>query len=711
MNKTFLCTALLSALLPFPSAPAQTLNYTTSWIGNTFSGKDDKWVALEMRALFVAPDGTCYTNTGWDEGGREVGIYKNGDVVGKAGHTHGWGYGGGDAVTVGDNYLFVGQTVDNEGGGLKDPTTWPAKGLLWFGVSRRHLEGTAAPFAGGKGGAGDTFKSNFLLVGEAPQGANGNIHGLCIIGHELFVSDPTHNRIAVYDADSMAPKREWTVPNPAEIAGDGQGHLWVIQGAGQVVCYDAQGQLLKTLALPPGAKPTALCIDAKGRLLLADNGPRQQVLIYDHLTATPRLAGTVGVKGGVWAGERGRIAPLKFNNLTGVGADTAGNVYVSDIGGGAELKCVGPQGALKWQLQGLEFVDNADADPLTDGRDVYTKRQHFVMDYTKPIGKQWEYRGFTVDPTHFPEDPRLHTTPDATWVRRLGGKPFLVLTDMYSSYLQFYRLDGAKGSEIAVPSVVFAKATDHGGPALGKWPAAQPQKGSWVWRDANGDGKFEANEFDAYDGDNPYAWGWWVDAKGDVWRANRQNGLRWFPLQGFDAHGNPIYSVAASKVFPNPAPFSDVKRIEYDAAADTMYLGGFTLDHSDQGDTWWALGRVVASYPQWSKGNRTAHWQIELPFDPKTPAVSAAKAMSVAGDYLFVVNGTSAQVRVYRTDTGALVGTMSPGPEVGHRSGWVDIPQGIRAAKRASGQYLVFVEEDERAKIIQYQWTPGQPKT
>ena len=259
---------------------------------------------------------------------------------------------------------------------------------------------------------------------------------------------------------------------------------------------------------------------------------------------------------------------------------------------------------------------------------------------------------------------------------------------------------------------MFAKGGDHGGPALGKWPATQPAKGSWVWRDANGDGKFDASEFDAYEGDNPYAWGWWVDTKGDVWRANREYGLRWFPLQGFDAHGNPIYMVASSKVLPSPAPFAttatdrgDVKRIEYDAATDTMYLGGFTPQHHDEGDTWYALGRIVAAYPKWSKGNRAARWQIELPFDPKT---DAPKAMSVAGDYLFVVMGTSAQVRVYRTDTGALVGLMSPGPEVGGKSGWVDIPHGIRAVKRGDGQYLIFVEEDWRAKIIQYQWTPGR---
>jgi len=33
--------------------------------------------------MYVAPDGrTIYTNSEWDEGGREAGIYKDGDVIG-----------------------------------------------------------------------------------------------------------------------------------------------------------------------------------------------------------------------------------------------------------------------------------------------------------------------------------------------------------------------------------------------------------------------------------------------------------------------------------------------------------------------------------------------------------------------------------------------------------------------------------------------------
>ena len=710
------CSGVADAQVPATSPPS----YTTSWIGNTFGGRDDKWVSLDMKTLFVTPDGLCLTNTNWDEGGREVGFFKNGDVVGMAGHTHGWGYGGGSAVTASDKYLFIGQTVENEGGGLKAADTWPAKGLTWFGVSRRHRDGSAAPFTGGKGGSGDTLKSCFLLVNEAPDGTDAGVAGLAAIGKDLFVSDPQHSAIRVYDTETMGPVRQWSVPRSGQMAADRQGRLWVIQAGteaspARVSCYTPLGTLLPvSVVLPRPSVPVALALDPKGRLLVADNGPAQQVLIYDRAATKPRLVGMLGVRGGIRAGVPGQVAPLKFNQLTGVGADAAGNVYVSHTGSGAELKCFTPGDTLKWQLQGLEFLDNADADPASDGRDVYTKLQHFVMDYRKPVGHQWTYQGFTLDRVREPDDPRLHTTPDATWVRRIGGRRFLFLTDMYSSYVQVYRFSG--DGEIALPCAMFARGNTSGkaiGAEHGTWPPGEPAQGAWVWRDATGEGTFRADEFETYADDNPYAWGWWADADGNIWRADRQNGLRWFPMGGLDAHGVPRYSVASSKVIPNPAPFQggtqprgDVKRVQYDAAQDALYLAGFTQDAPDHGDTWWALGRVVARYDHWSRGNRVPRWQITLPFEPDNAQISAAKALSVAGDYVFVMYGQTAHVRVYRAATGSFVTELAPGPEVGGKSGWVDIPQGIRAVRRSDGTYLIFAEEDWHAKVIQYQWRP-----
>lgn len=85
------------------------MGYSTSWIGNTFSG-NRKWVQINIEAMYVAPDGTVYTNSIWDEAAKEAGIYKNGDVAGYAADLHGWERLGGKAVTANSRYLYVGMS-------------------------------------------------------------------------------------------------------------------------------------------------------------------------------------------------------------------------------------------------------------------------------------------------------------------------------------------------------------------------------------------------------------------------------------------------------------------------------------------------------------------------------------------------------------------------------------------------------------------------
>jgi hypothetical protein len=63
-------------------------------------------------------------------------------------------------------------------------------------------------------------------------------------------------------------------------------------------------------------------------------------------------------------------------------------------------------------------------------------------------------------------------------------------------------------------------------------------------------------------------------------------------------------------------------------------------------------------------------------------------------------------VHVWDKDSGRELGVIRPGAEVGRASGWVDVPNGISAAKRADGEYLVFVEEDARGKVLMYRWKP-----
>lgn len=719
MNGKLLAGVGLAWLALAPPAPAQSLSYTTSWIGNTFGGTSGpgqarRHVPLSVDGLFVLPDGTCCTNSGWDEDGAEAGFFKNGDIVGSAGHTHGWGYGGGAEVAANRRYLFLAQTVGNEGGGLVAADTWPAKGLVWSGVSRRTRGGGAAPFPGGKGGHGDTLRGCFLPLAETREGTATALGGLAADDTHLYLSDAAAGEVAVYDPETMTRRRGWPLPRAGRIALAADSTLWIIQrgdaGHRPRVVHRTGGGASLGEAITDVAAPSALGLDSRGRLLVADDGPGQQVRVYDVRGPAPRLAGTLGEPGGIFAGpgaRAGRDGALRFNGIRGVGGDAQGNVYVASSGGGTVLESYAPTGKRNWRLLGLEFVDSADADPASDGRDVYTREEHFAMDYARTVpGGEWTYRGSTLDRFRYPDDPRLHTSPASAFVRRVAGRLFLFTTDMYADTLTVSRFDRAARGEVAIPTVCFAKHHEKGD-GTGGWPPSQPDAGEWIWRDANGDGAMQAGEYLSRPGDAPPSWGWSVDSRGGVWQATDRAGLRCFPCGGLDAHGGPRYSYASMRSFPMPPDFTELCRAEYVPETDTLFLAGYTLDHPHLGGEWGAVGSQVLRYDGWNKGVRQPAVRIMLPYDGKQDAQLFIKAMCIAGDYLFAAESRSPErVFVYDVRTGLSVGTMQPGASVGKSSGWIDTPYGVRAVRRANGEYEVFVEEDLDAKVILYRWKP-----
>jgi len=415
-------TALSVAALSVTSNPLPNISYKTSWIGNTFGG-GSKWVQIQIAAMYVGNDGTVYTNSVWDEAGREAGIYKDGDAIGKASNLHGWGRTGGEAVTANSKYLYIAMiqgAIDRMV--IQD---YPPSETDWYCVRRYNLSGEPAPFAGGRG-----YDKSMLIVSTS-----GQVTGLANAGNELYVSDSAANRIRVYNSETLAELRSWPVDRPKQIAVDPQSNLWILQAKDatnppKILHYSKTGTLLSQ-KITDVVDPTALAIDPQGRLLVTENGPRQQVLIYD-ISGTPKLTGTFGTQGGIDSGTRGEVGELKLNGLTGVGTDRAGNIYVSNDGfggSGTDLRKFSPIGKMQWQLLGLQFVDNADADPGTDGLDVFTKHEHFVMDYSKSNGEESTYKGYTIDKFRYPDDPRLHNqthSAASVFVRRIGSPGFMV---------------------------------------------------------------------------------------------------------------------------------------------------------------------------------------------------------------------------------------------------------------------------------------------
>ncbi|MBE9033657.1 hypothetical protein [aff. Roholtiella sp. LEGE 12411] len=673
------------------------LTYKTSWIGNTF-GSGNLRVQNNIEAMYVAADGTVYTNSHWDEAGTEAEIYKDGKVISAIGDTHGWSRSGGKAVTVNSKYIYIAMIQGAMGETKED---YPAEGTNWYCVRRYDLSGKPAPFPEGRG-----WDKSMLITSTKSE-----VTGLATAGSELYVSDFASDRIRVYNTDTMKELRSFSVARPGAITVDRQENLWIIQSenssnSAKILHYSQTGKQLPQ-QITDVIEPTAIALDNQGRLLVAENGPRQQMLTYD-IKDKPVQVSSFGRKGGIYAGIPGEVQDLKLYGLTGVGTDSSGNIYINSNGfnkSGTDLRKFSPSGKLLWQLLGLIFVDNADADPKTDGIDVFTKHEHYLMDYSQPAGKQWTYKSYTLNAVKYPQDPRLHTSPDGTFVRRIKGKPFLFLTNMYGSFLQIYRFNQATDGKIAIPSGMFVGTNGEDKKSIGgTWPPQQPEKGEWIWRDSNGNGTFEKNEYDGSK-DYPFIGGWWVDSKGDVWKTLRTQdgtGIRHYPLQGIDTKGNPIYSYSSMQKQTTPKIFTDLRRIEYFPETDTMYLSGFTEDHPAIGDDNGVVGSEIARFDNWSQGNRTPRYRIVIPHDTTGKREVSTAAMSVAGEYVFAVTMKTAEVYVYNIATGTQVQKLKPGPEVGGESGWIDIPYGIRAFRRSKGEHLVFVEEDWKGKVIMY---------
>jgi hypothetical protein len=676
-----------------------TSTYQTSWIGNTI-GSGKLRVQNNIEAMYVTANGTVYTNSHWDEAGAEAGIYKDGKVIATLEDTHGWGRSGGKAITANQKHIYMAM-IQGFIGNHKDD--YPPENTTWYGVRRYDLTGKPAPFPGGRG-----WDKSILITSNQSE-----VTGLATGENNLYVSDAAANKIRIYNLETMQELSNFNITNPGAITIDNQGNLWVIQNKNnnlpaKIVHYSSTGKKLPQ-QITDVVLPTAIAINNQGQLLVAENGPRQQILIY-KINNQPVKVGTFGNQGGIYAGVPGEIKALKLYGITGIGTDNAGNLYINNNGfnnSGTDLRKFSPSGKQQWQLLGLIFVDNADADPKTNGIDIFTKQEHYLMNYQQSAGKQWQYQGYTVNKFKYPQDPRLHTSPDGTFFRRIKGKPFLFLTDMYNSFLQIYRFNSTTDGEIAIPAGMFVGTNGDNKPSIaGNWPPYQPTKGEWIWRDNNGNGTFEKNEYDSSQ-DYPYLGGWWVDSKGDVWKTLRTQdgiGIRHYPLQGLDTQGNPIYTYSSMQKQKTPQIFTDLRRIEYFPATDTMYLSGFTGEHPAVGDDSKVVGSEIARFDNWSKGNRTFRWRTIIPYDTTGKREVATAAMSVAGDYVFTVTFKTAEVYVYQATTGKKIKILKPGSEVGGESGWIDIPYGIRAFHRSNGEYLVFVEENWRGKVIMYRF-------
>jgi hypothetical protein len=671
------------------------LHARTTWIGSTFDKSSTERVSF----------GTSGLHVGNVSGSPRV--YKN--------STHSESLGGIRMIdgTSGELVRVRDPVVAPWGSGIEQGAVAGDQSNVYFALSQDHMNG---PFYIGSQSLDGATRNDGVPLGL------GKIGGMVAGQGKLFVSQPDvdgdsnpPDRIVVVNASTLAPPTTSfnVAARPSALAFDGNtGKLWVIHAntsypnvgnydvlpgqTPQLRCYDTTqpnpGQSPCGIINPgPGAGQnwTALAFHpTASQLLVADNGPDQNIKILSSPYSPTPTWSSFGVVGGAYAGSglayEGTTPYARFHNPAGVAVDTSGHIYVASNPALVDIRKLTPAGLHAWNkpVQGLGLKGTLDWDPSTDGQDAYSSTQRFSFNPAATVpGSEWSLRSLTYNP-HLPgiketlQNGRTGRRAYTPLVRRLpagpGAERFLFnwghMGQGQPQVLDFFRFSG----EVAVPagSVEWADST-----AI-----------ITLWNDTNANGVRNAGEISTLQtGVTPGLFGMFaeVDATGNVWLVCGSTLIK-LTRQPFAPTGTkvPLYNLASGvttyvfegtgDAFPN---ITNVKAARF-KAPDTLYFVGTDL-----------LNRtVIGAYDAFQTAQPRLRFQKVFTQPAPTPW------FDVAGDKLFLGDG-SGSVYVYEATDGAPVTAFRAGPET---SGFQaqNLLGTLHAFKRSNGEYLVNVSDD-----------------
>ncbi|APR39243.1 SMP-30/gluconolactonase/LRE family protein [Paraburkholderia sp. SOS3] len=645
----------------FAMAPASQAQYTTDWVANTF-GTDSTHVGNTARSMWVAPDGTIYTASLWDEVYGGISIYQNGKTVGSIGLHNDFQ---GSCITGNSTSLFAALQFSRNFGS---------------GYVGRYNRATGA----------QDFR---IQVSAATNVARGDVITGCATANSLFVaSDNPGNRVRMYTTDGVW-KQDISVQDPGALAIDSAGNIWVAQKSeGRIAEFSPTGAPMNTIQMPTGAQPSALFFDlASSRLMAGDEGPDMDIKLYAAVAGRPTQVGTFGVQGGflnTTTGAKGQVSQTRFTRVVGIGRDAAGNLAVLDnpwggswdLGrnGATSIHVYDRAGNLTTTLQSLNFEGNGAPDPLTDGAlffggtNVYGGTAGGAAGGSTPGSTPGSSAGTlvanTVDPIAYPNDPRLNVNnPERdthfAQIAAVGPNRILAASGQNPSTFYLYHFSPQSGY-IAIPDATLPGA--------------------------------------AFATTRPVTGGFSLDSQGGVWAGlDRTNQIFHYPLTGVDATGKPTWGAPMTTLVP--VSIRPLTRIVYLPESDTMILGQGVTGSAD----FTSMGNRIEVYHGWTAGNDTTPNPV-ITF----PSGVEPKSIAAAGNYLFVGYITSPNIDAFNLTTGSLDMTLAnTNPTQVSLGANVDSMYGVRAYLRSTGEYVVTKDNYNDSNLVVYRWTPGTAAT
>ena len=504
------------------------------------------------------------------------------------------------------------------------------------------------------------------------------------------------------------------------------------------------------------------------RLLIADNGPDQDIRTCENLATAPTCTTTFGTPAGVFSdphpGDVGGSSTPRFFSPVGVGTGDSGSIYVASASPRVQVDKFASTDASTpaWSRYGLG-QDPGAFDPDTDGTDYFTLTRHYTFNpnaVTTPgqPAAQWSPKGVTLNPFRSvkqpipPTNPRTYVisedwhrflpthTNDAPIIQRIGGQRFMFIESIEGTgwKLRVFRFQ----DEVAIPCArfQFVPSTQD----ASKWALE-------IWIDAgalNGEvdtsPTSELTTLSTLLVSAPPAQAVDVAADGSVWIALPKGANateRVWQLPATLQNGFPHYSTKQAYTIPSEQPFDNDNPtyVRFDTAAPgSLYLFGglrLTMMPGHQSETATCTSnRAFAfmrydlsgttlvphtgyptSLPQITFGPDTPHGPGDPPVPPSTydkancscSSIGDYYGFDIAGDMIFA-QSSLLDVHVLRKETGQPVTRFVAGPEV---SGYQNLSLfslgPLRAFKRANGEYLITTGDlTGQARTLLFRWTP-----